>query len=313
VDPEADGRLISAFAAPFKIAFLMSALFAAPGGAPSVAITFDDGPDVAERGKDAIAESDAILAALAAAKVKSVLFVAGSRLDSPEGLAAVAAWGKPGHLVANHSYSHRNLSSPRTTVDDFEADVLRNEELLRALPGFSRLFRFPFLKEGDTAEKRDEFRAFLRRKHYRQGRATIDASDWYYDERFRAWRAAHPGADRAPFRDAYLAHLWDRAQYYDALSKRVVGRSVKHTLILHTNAINAAFLPDVIHMFRSRGWDVIDAARAFRDPVFDAQPKVLPAGESLIWSLAKAKGLPDLRYPGEDSAYEKPLLDAAGL
>jgi peptidoglycan/xylan/chitin deacetylase (PgdA/CDA1 family) len=301
-----------AFAGLLKIV-MMTAAVGAKGSGPALAITFDDGPDVAHRGADAIAESDAILAALAAAKVKSVLFVAGKRVDSPEGLAAVAAWGKAGHLVANHSYSHGNLSAAATTVADFEADVLRNEELLRKLPGFSRVFRYPFLKEGETAEKRDEFRAYLRKRGYRQGRATIDASDWYYDERFRAWRAAHPQGDPTPFRDAYLAHLWGRAQYYEALAKTTVGRSIKHTLILHTNAVNAAFLPDVIRMFRERGWQVIDAASAFRDPIFDADPKVLPAGESLIWALAKAKGVPDLRYPGEGSAYEKPILDDAGL
>ncbi|HMF44399.1 MAG TPA: polysaccharide deacetylase family protein [Polyangia bacterium] len=286
---------------------------AAAPGAPSLALTFDDGPDAVKLGPAAVAESDAILAALAEAKLKSVLFVEGKRVDSPEGLAAVAAWGKAGHLVANHSYSHHNLSAAKTTVADFEADVVRNEELLRGLPGFTRLFRFPFLNEGDTASKRDAFRAFLRARHYRSGRATIDASDWYYDQRFRQWLVAHPGGDPGKFRDAYLAHLLDRAQYYDGLSRRVVGRSVKHTLILHVNAVNAAFLPDVIRMFRSHGWKLIDAARAFRDPVFDAQPRVLPAGQSLIWSIAKEKDAPDLRYPGEDAAYEKPILDAAGL
>jgi len=297
----------------FKMAVLMAAVAASSGHAPSLALTFDDGPDAVKLGPAAVAESDAILAALAAAKLKSVLFVEGKRVDSPEGLAAVAAWGKAGHLVGNHTYSHHNLSAPKNTVADFEADVVRNEELLRALPGFTRLFRFPFLEEGDTAEKRDAFRAFLRARGYRSGRATIDASDWYFDERFRKWRAAHPGGDPARFRDAYIAHLLDRAQYYDALSRRVLGRSVEHTLLLHVNAINAAFMPDVIRMFRSRGWTLIDAARAFRDPVFDEQPRVLPAGQSLIWSLAKAKGVPDLRYPGEDSAYEKAALDAAGL
>ena len=300
------------FVAVFKIS-LLAASVAPAGAAPSLAITFDDGPDVVKRGADAISENDAILAAFAAAKLKSVLFVAGKRIDSTEGLAAVAAWGKAGHLVANHSYSHHSFGAATMTVDDFEADVLRNEELLRKLPGWARLFRFPFLREGDTAAKRDEFRAFLRRRHYRQGRTTIDASDWYYDDRFRAWRAAHPGADPAPFRDAYLAHLWDRTQYYEGLAKKVAGRSIKHTLMLHTNAINAAFLPDVIRMFRERGWKVIDAARAFRDPIFAAEPRVLPAGESLLWSLAKAKGEADLRYPGEDAVYEKPILDAAGL
>jgi peptidoglycan/xylan/chitin deacetylase (PgdA/CDA1 family) len=299
--------------AMFKIALLTAAAAAAPGAGPSLALTFDDGPDVVKRGAAAIAENDAILAALAAGRIKSVLFVAGKRLDNAEGLAAVAAWGEAGHLVANHTYSHRNFGAAAVTIEDFEADVLRNEELLRALPGFTRLFRFPFLKEGDTAAKRDAFRAFLHDRHYRSGRVTIDASDWYYDERFRAWRAAHPAGDPAAFRQAYLAHLANRAAYYDALSRKVVGRRVKHTLLLHTNAINAAFLPDIIRMFRARGWKLIDAACAFRDPIFDAEPRVLPAGESLLWSLAKAKGEAGLRYPGEDAVYEKPVLDAAGL
>ena len=58
---------------------------------------------------------------------------------------------------------------------------------------------------------------------------------------------------------------------------------------------------------------MIDAAQAFRDPIFDAEPQVLPAGESLLWSLAMEKGDGELRYPAEDAVYEKPILDAAGL
>jgi hypothetical protein len=38
----------------------------------------------------------------------------------------------------------------------------------------------------------------------------------------------------------------------------------------------------------------------------------MPAGESLVWALAKeAGGFDDrLRYPGEDSTYEIPRMDA---
>jgi hypothetical protein len=52
---------------------------------------------------------------------------------------------------------------------------------------------------------------------------------------------------------------------------------------------------------------------AFRDPLYKIEPAVLPAGESIVWSLARQSGLPGLRYPGEDDVYEKPLLDAMGL
>ena len=68
-------------------------------------------------------------------------------------------------------------------------------------------------------------------------------------------------------------------------------------------------------MYKARGWKLIDAARAFQDPVFTSAPKIVPAGESLIWALAKESGKFDgaLRYPGEDGEYEKEKMDQLGL
>jgi len=68
-------------------------------------------------------------------------------------------------------------------------------------------------------------------------------------------------------------------------------------------------------LFVERGWKPIDAVHAYEDPVYDLQPKTLPAGESLIWALAKESGKFDkeLRYPGEDDIYENPKMDALGL
>ena len=43
----------------------------------------------------------------------------------------------------------------------------------------------------------------------------------------RARLAKDPHADLTPYRDYELAHIWDRAQFYDQLAKRVVGRPVK--------------------------------------------------------------------------------------
>jgi hypothetical protein len=84
-------------------------------------------------------------------------------------------------------------------------------------------------------------------------------------------------------------------------------------LLLHHNLINALFLKDVIQMFRDKGWTLIDSEAAFKDPVYALRPDIVPAGESILWALAKQKGVPDLRYPGEDDIYEKPILDRLGL
>ena len=282
------------------------------GSAQNVALTFDDGFDPQSQ-EQATQWNTAILTSLSLANVKAVLFVAGKRVDSPEGLELVAQWGRHGHQVANHTYSHRNFGSQEVSMEAFVADVKRNEELLEGLPGWTKRFRFPYLKEGGTAQKRDGFRQWLTAHDYRSGAVSIDASDWYYNSRYLKWREKNPQDEPAAYRDAYLNHIWDRASYYESLSQRLFQRSANHVPLLHTNAINAAFLTDLIAMFRSKGWNIVSPEEAFRDPLYAALPNTLPAGESVLWSFAKQRALPELRYPAEDGRYEEPILNALGL
>jgi len=177
------------------------------------------------------------------------------------------------------------------------------------------LFRYPFLKEGDTADKRDRFRALLKERGYRVGHVTIDASDWYVSQRFVDRLSKQPKAPIAPYRDYLVAHLLDRAAFYRQLALDVLGRDIRHTLLMHFNPLNAFVLADVMNAFEAAGWQWIDASLAFEDPIFRSQPQTLPAGESLVWALAKETGRFEnrLRYPGEDDVYERPKMDALGL
>ena len=75
------------------------------------------------------------------------------------------------------------------------------------------------------------------------------------------------------------------------------------------------FLGDLIEMFKIKGWKLINAEDAFKDPAYSMSPKILPAGESLLWALAKESGKfeSELRYPGEDGDYLKDEMDRLGL
>ena len=245
--------------------------------------------------------------------IKAALFAAGQNVDNSQGRAILDQWAQAGHTLGNHTWSHKGYNSVGPAW--FEEDVLKNEALLKAWPNYRKIFRFPMLKEGNTAERRDEMRRFLAEHGYRNGHVTIDASDWYYDQRLRARLTAEPGFSVVRYREPYLNHLWDRAMFYNDLSMKVLGRSVPHTILVHYNLINTLFLGDALAMFRKRGWEPISAADAFQDEVFTRAPKNVPAGESLIWALAKETGKFEavLRYPGEDDVYEKPILDQLGL
>jgi len=295
-------------------ALTLNPIFGTAAPQPQIAITMDDFGLFGETAAEKEANSREILAELGShSKLKAAAFICGRLVDNEVGKRILQAWNDAGHLIANHTYSHWYYH--RRGAEEFEADILRCDELIKNYPRFAKLFRFPFLKEGDTVERRDKLRAFLKERGYKIGYVTIDASDWYVDERLRARLKQDPKADLSGFRRFYLDHIWERAIYYDDLSRRALGRSVKHTLLVHHNLLNKLFLGDLLLMFERKGWKLIDAAEAFTDPVFTAEPKILPAGESILWALAKESGKfdRDLRYPGEDSVYEKPKMDRLGL
>ena len=160
---------------------------------PEIAFTFDDPKLDGAAGLRWQDMNDRLLRALAARKLRATLFVCGKRLDQSEGRPLITQWDRAGHAIANHSYSHLYFnasggpgSDAKVTLAEFEADTLKNEPLISGYANFTRLFRFPFFKEGDTVEKRDGMRSFLKQHGYRIGRASIDASDWAISARMES-------------------------------------------------------------------------------------------------------------------------------
>jgi peptidoglycan/xylan/chitin deacetylase (PgdA/CDA1 family) len=281
---------------------------------PQIALTMDD-PKVDVSAQMGWQETnERILATLAKRNLKAALFVCGMRVDRFEGRSLLGAWDDAGHLICNHSYSHLTYLS-KTSYEEYAADFLRNEPIIAPYRHRTPLFRYPSLKEGDTAEKRDRFRALLKDHGYRVGHVTIDASDWYVDQRMQQRLQQNSKARLEPYRDYLVAHLLDRASFYRQLSLDVLGHEIRHTLLVHYGMINALFLQDVMAAFEKSGWKWIDAERAYEDPIFMKEPQTVPAGESLVWALAAESGKfkERLRWPGEDDVYEKPKMDALGL
>ena len=283
---------------------------------PEIAITIDDFNWNISVRLDPDQRNRALLGALRAHdNLKAALFVACKFADNDKGKELLRGWDRAGHLIGNHSYSHKYLNSSKVTPEVFTADIEKCDAVIKTFPHFEKLFRFPYLKEGETAAKRDAIRSFLKQHGYRIGHVTIDASDWAVDDRLSARLTKDPNADITPYRDFYLSHMWERSLYYDDLAHKVLGRPVKHAILMHYNLLNALFLGDLLDMFQNKGWKLIDAAKAFKDPVYAATPNIAPAGESVIWALAKETGKFEklLRYPAEDSEYENAKMDKLGL
>ena len=271
--------------------------------------------DFAPLGTDELVAEErtrAILAALRTHSIKAAIFVVGRNVDSVLGQRLLKLWNDEGHIIGNHTYSHRDYTA--TDFFNYTSDVVRCEALIKPHSQFRRLFRFPYLKEGNTAERRDRMRTRLAEHGYKNGAVTIDASDWYIDERMAKTLAADPRSDTSRYRDYYLQHILDRSLHYDRLATLATGRSVSHTLLVHHNVLNSLYHGDILEQYKRQGWKIIDAEQAFTDPAFDEHPAVLPAGESLALALALEKGQARReRYPAEDGDYEAPKMDRLGL
>ena len=130
-----------------------------------VAVTVDDlpahGPPLPGAGRLAVVET--LLAAFAAHELPAVHgFVNGKLVnDNPALEVVLRRWVAAGQQLGNHSWSHPSLNS--TSLEVYLADIRRDEDILdRVAPRDAwKVFRYPFLQEGDTTEKRDGVRRFL--------------------------------------------------------------------------------------------------------------------------------------------------------
>jgi peptidoglycan/xylan/chitin deacetylase (PgdA/CDA1 family) len=268
-------------------------LVALTAHAQSVAFTFDDGPNLEATPRlSAQQRNAAMLAALDKHGVKAALFVtAGNGANQPEGLALARAWGEAGHAIGNHTMTHPDLHSARLTLAQYQQEILDCDRIISTLPGYRKWFRYTFLREGNTPEKRDGMRAFLKQQGYRNAYVSLDTSDWRLNGELVRVLNADPHADVAPIRAAYLAHLKQRALAYRALSQQLQGRDIAQVMLMHHNLINALWLDDAIAMFKDMGWTITTPAVAFDDPVYQLEPDRPAAGQSLLLAMARSLGL----------------------
>jgi peptidoglycan/xylan/chitin deacetylase (PgdA/CDA1 family) len=280
---------------------------------PTISFTFDDGNTQAQSGYPMEEWNELILKSLDDANVKAIFFVKGKGKYSDEGQYLLQSWNDRGHGIANHTFNHPYFNNPKNDIITFEDELLRTDALIGQYSQYTKYFRFPYLKEGETPSKIDSIRQILSANGYAHGHVTIDASDWYIDMRLKNRLRENPKADVEGFKEFYLTHLFDRATFYEKIAYELTDRHIQHTLLLHHNLAAALFLDDLIAMFKEKGWNIVSAPTAYEDPIF--QTKTIHAGESLIWAMAKDSGLyeKELRYPAEDSLYEEKEMNALGL
>lgn len=105
----------------------------------TVTLSFDNGPDPETTPR--------VLDVLARREIRASFFVLGSRLEDPRARAIAERAAAEGHLVGNHTYTHKIPLGEDARTDAVEREIAATDRMLGSLADQRKLFR-PFGRGG---------------------------------------------------------------------------------------------------------------------------------------------------------------------
>ena len=221
----------------------------------------------------------------------------------PEDLAVLEAWRAAGQPLGNHAYSHPSLND--TTAEAYEADIAKNEPTLKSLMAGQdwHWFRYPFLWEGDTLEKRHAVRAWLLQHDYKLAQVSMDFEDYLWNDPYARCVAKHDDPAIATLEITYLATADQYITVFRDLTHTLYGRDIPYILLMHLGAFDARMLPRLIDLFRRRGFTFTTLPDAIKDPIYAEDPDIaLKYGGAIQEQVAAAR---KIKFPPNSKPYKE--------
>jgi peptidoglycan/xylan/chitin deacetylase (PgdA/CDA1 family) len=258
-----------------RVSFVLL-LFVGVSFAQKIAITFDDLPLNGELppGVTRVQIARDTLALLKARHVPAAYgFVNARKLEgNADAAEALKVWAAA-EPIGNHTYSHLDLNA--NPAEAFEREIEQNEpalELLAAKDGNWHWLRYPYLREGETVEKRRAVRAYLQAHQYRVAQVTMDWEDYLWNSAYARCVAKNDAKSIEWLRSSYLNIA---SQYLDLgrqMATLVYGHDINHVLLLHLGAFSSTILPDAFDLLKRKGFKLVTLEEAESDPVYEGDP-----------------------------------------
>lgn len=244
--------------------------------AEKLAITFDDLPlnGSLPQGVTEVDIVERVLPILKRTQGPPVYgFINANKLEgNPKGAEALKLWVRGGQRVASHTYSHRDLT--RSSVEDFRREILLNEPALQLLSSKDewRWFRYPYLHEGDTLEKRHAVRQLLGELKYSIAQVTLDHEDYMWNSVYARCVDKKDHKAIEWLRKSYLETAEAYFELQRAEAQQVYGRQINHVLLLHLGAFSPEILPPLFDLLERKGFSLVSLEEAQQDPAYGVDP-----------------------------------------
>jgi peptidoglycan-N-acetylglucosamine deacetylase len=272
----------------------------------AIALTFDDLPAAGANfmtGAEIVAMTSKLLTTLREQKVPAVGFVNERKLykfgEVDDRIKALSMWPENGFELGNHTFSHVSLN--RVGLKDWEEEIVRGETVTRMLLAQHNLrlryFRHPYLDAGTDLETRRQAEAFLASRGYLVAPVTMDAWDWMYAGVYEDARRRGDNSLEQRLLSSYLAYTTQVFDYYEKLSRDLIGYEPKQILLMHGNWLEADHVGEVLDLLRKRGYQFIPLQDALSDPAYSMPDDYIGEGTGWIDHWAITRGHPPLLAP----------------
>jgi peptidoglycan/xylan/chitin deacetylase (PgdA/CDA1 family) len=247
--------------------------------AQKLAITFDDLPlnGLLPPGVTRAETTRNVLAILKKRRVPPVYgFINAKKLEgNADGAEALKLWAAAEPL-GNHTYSHMDLE--QNTVEAYQREIEENEPALELLTADAKdnwhWFRYPYLREGDTVEKRRAVRAYLKAHGYRIAQVTLDWEDYLWNFAYARCAAKNDTKSIEWLRSSYLNTASEFIDLGRAQAKLIYGHEINYVLLMHLGAFSSTILPDALDLLKKKGFKLVTLEEAQSDPAYDGDPDV---------------------------------------
>lgn len=243
---------------------------------PVVALTFDDLPAAGSLppNQNRTKILTALTAELKAAHLEGTYgFVNAVKLESDaDAQQAMQTWVDAGMNIGSHTWSHIPLSG--NTAAAFEKEIAQNEPALAKYAGTRdwHWFRYPFLWEGDTLDKRREVRAFLREHGYRVAQVSLDFEDYAWNDAYGRCVAKNDDAAIAWLKKSYLETATEYIDLGREEEQIAFGHEIPNVMLLHATAFTMLMLPDLLDLLRKQGFTFAALPQVEQDPSYELDP-----------------------------------------
>src|SRR5579864_2462550 len=275
---------------------LLLLLSGTAAAAQEVAVTVDDLPShgALPPGMSRADVARSILKTLRDYRVPKVYgFVNAKKLEQhPEDMEVLQLWRAAGFPLGNHTFAHLSLNA--SSAAEFEQNVAANEATLKTLMGRQNWhwFRYPYLWEGDTLEKRHAVRQYLHEHKYHIAQVTLDFEDYLWNGPYARCMEKKDAASIEWLKTSYMATAAEYIALDRAMANLVYGRDIRHVLLVHIGGFETVMLPRLLDFLKKQNFRFVTLPEAEKDAAYLSDPDVaLKDGGTLLDQMMESKQL----------------------